>query len=126
MKKILMSLTVVATLFLACQGETTITGTVTHSETGRPIPGAWVYDPTMDTAAVEEEPSPQITLYGMRPNKQIVTTDSAGRYVLEQVSARKHTIFFAADEFESAEIISEGRDTVLDVQLEPLPIEIIY
>jgi len=130
-RKLLPILIVLASVLAGCGRRVTVTGALTHSETGRPIAGAWVYDPTLDTLAIDSLPKPDIEpLDGIHPNKQIVTTDSAGRYVLESISARRHFIYFAAEDFEWVKVNfkAKGRDSIfeLNVKLEPKPIEVIY
>lgn len=131
MRKLLPILIVFASVLGGCGRRVTVTGALTHSETGRPIVGAWVYDPTLDTLAIDFLATPDIEpLDGIHPNKQIVTTDSAGRYLLESVSARRHFIYFAAKDFEwiKVDFKAKGRDFVfeLNVKLEPEPIEVVY
>ena len=131
MRKLLPILIVLASVLAGCGRRVTVTGALTHSETGRPIAGAWVYDPTLDTLAIDSLPKPDIEpLDGIHPNKQIVTTDSTGRYVLESISARRHFIYFAAEDFEWVKVNfkAKGRDSIfeLNVKLEPEPIEVIY
>ncbi|MCK4334296.1 hypothetical protein KAX06_05885 [candidate division WOR-3 bacterium] len=131
MRKLLPILIVLASVLVGCGRRVTVTGALTHSETGRPIVGAWVYDPTIDTLAIDSLATPDIEpLDGIHPNKQIVTTDSAGRYLLQNVSARSHFIYFAAGDFEWIKVNfkAKGRDSIfeLNVKLEPEPIEVIY
>ncbi|TET21316.1 MAG: hypothetical protein E3J71_10145 [Candidatus Stahlbacteria bacterium] len=131
MRKSLAFAIVVVSMFLGCGRRVTVTGALTHSETGRPIVGAWVYDPTLDTLAIDSLATPDIEpLDGIHPNKQIVTTDSAGRYVLENISARRHFIYFAVEDFEwiKVDFKAKGRDSIfeLNVKLEPEPIEVVY
>ena len=131
MRKLLPILIVLASVLVGCGRRVTVTGALTHSETGRPIVGAWVYDPTIDTLAIDSLATPDIEpLDGIHPNKQIVTTDSAGRYLLQNVSARSHFIYFAAGDFEWIKVNfkAKGRDSIfeLNVELEPEPIEVIY
>ena len=131
MRRLLLISIVLASVLGGCGRRVTVTGEVTHSETGRPIAGAWVYDPTMDTLEIDSLATPDIEpLDGIHPNKQIVTTDSEGRYVLESISARRHFIYFAAKEFEwiKVDFKAKGRDSIfeLNVRLEPKPIEVIY
>jgi len=130
-RKLLPILIVLASVLVGCGRRVTVTGALTHSETGRPIVGAWVYDPTIDTLAIDSLATPDIEpLDGIHPNKQIVTTDSAGRYLLQNVSARSHFIYFAAGDFEWIKVNfkAKGRDSIfeLNVKLEPEPIEVIY
>lgn len=131
MRRLLPILIVLASVLGGCGRRVTVTGALTHSETGRPIAGAWVYDPTLDTLAIDFPATPDIEpLDGIHPNKQIVTTDSAGRYLLQSVSARRHFIYFAAKDFEwiKVDFKAKGRDFVfeLNVKLEPEPIEVVY
>lgn len=131
MRKLLPILIVLASVLGGCGRRVTVTGALTHSETGRPIVGAWVYDPTIDTLGMDSLATPDIEpLDGIHPNKQIVTTDSAGRFVLESISARRHFIYFAAGDFEWIKVNfkAKGRDSIfeLNVKLEPEPIEVIY
>ncbi|TKJ41927.1 hypothetical protein CEE36_07680 [candidate division TA06 bacterium B3_TA06] len=131
MRKLLPILIVLASVLGGCGRRVSVTGALTHSETGRPIAGAWVYDPTLDTLAIDSLATPDIEpLDGIHPNKQIVTTDSAGRYLLENISARRHFIYFAAKDFEwiKVDFKAKGRDSIfeLNVKLEPEPIEVIY
>lgn len=131
MRRLLAFAIVVVSVFLGCGRRVTVTGKVTHSENGRPIKGAWVYDPTLDTLGIDALGVSNIEpLDGIQPNKQIVTTDSTGWYVLESISARKHFIYFAADGFEWVKVKfkPKGRDSIfeLDVELEPKPIEVVY
>lgn len=131
MRRLLPILIVLASVLGGCGRRVTVTGALTHSETGRPIVGAWVYDPTLDTLAIDSLATPDIEpLDGIHPNKQIVTTDSAGRYLLQSVSARRHFIYFAAKDFEwiKVDFKAKGRDFVfeLNVKLEPEPIEVVY
>ena len=134
MRRLLPILIVLASVLGGCGRRVTVTGALTHSETGRPIAGAWVYDPTLDVlrphcpatlATPDIEP-----LDGIHPNKQIVTTDSEGRFVLESISARRHFIYFAAKDFEwiKVDFKAKGRDSIfeLNVKLEPEPIEVVY
>lgn len=131
MRRLLAFAIVVVSTLLGCGRWVTVTGKVTHSENGRGIKGAWVYDPTLDTLGIDTlEVSDIEPLDGIQPNKQIVTTDSTGWYVLESVSARKHSIYFAADGFEwvKVQFKPKGPDSIfeLDVKLEPKPIEVVY
>jgi len=130
-RKLLPILIVLASVLAGCGRRVTVTGEVTHSETDRPIVGAWVYDPTIDTLGIDSLATPDIEpLDGIHPNKQIVTTDSAGRYLLQNVSGRRHFIYFAAEDFEwiKVDFKAKGRDSIfeLNVKLEPKPIEVIY
>lgn len=131
MRKLLPILIVLASVLGGCGRRVTVTGALTHSETDRPIVGAWVYDPTLDTLGMGSLATPDIEpLDDIHPNKQIVTTDSAGRYVLESISVRRHFIYFAAEDFEWIKVNfkAKGRDSIfeLNVELEPEPIEVIY
>ncbi|MBA7598609.1 hypothetical protein ES703_05628 [subsurface metagenome] len=131
MRRLLPILIVLASVLGGCGRRVTVTGALTHSETGRPIAGAWVYDPTLDTLAIDSLATPDIEpLDGIHPNKQIVTTDSEGRFVLESISARRHFIYFAAKDFEwiKVDFKAKGRDSIfeLNVKLEPEPIEVVY
>jgi len=130
-RKLLPILIVLASVLAGCGRRVTVTGALTHSETDRPIVGAWVYDPTIDTLGIDSLATPDIEpLDGIHPNKQIVTTDSAGRYLLQNVSGRRHFIYFAAGDFEwiKVDFKAKGRDSIfeLNVKLEPEPIEVIY
>jgi len=131
MKRLLPIFIVIVSLLAGCGRRVKVTGTVTHSENGRLIQGAWVYDPTLDTLNIESPSDNKIKpLDGIQPNKQIVTTDDEGNYVLENISTRKHFIYFAAEDFEWVKVKfkPKGRDSVveLDIELEPKPIEVIF
>ncbi len=131
MKRLLPIFIVIVSLLAACGRRVKVTGKVTHSENGRSIQGAWVYDSTLDTLNIESPSDNKIKpLDGIQPNKQIVTTDEEGNYVLENISMRKHFIYVAAEDFEWVKVKfkPKGRDSIveLDIELEPKPIEIIF
>jgi hypothetical protein len=131
MKRLITALVVLGVILAGCRPRTVkVQGKINHLDTGEPIAGAWVYDPTLDTlAAAPADPGTADMLHGMRRNRQVVLSNEEGRYVLQSVSARQHFIYFAAENFEPVKVRfkAKGRDVVaIDVTLEPSPYEINY
>lgn len=131
MKRSIAALIVLIVILTGCSARTVkVQGKVTHLDTGEPIAGAWVYDPTLDTmAAAPEDPGTTDILHGMKRNRKVVLSDQQGQYVLESVSARQHFIYFAAENFEPVKVKfkAKGRDVVeIDVTFEPSPYEVNY
>lgn len=132
MKKLLVLMIFVGSLLtLNCSNKPVrIEGRITRMESTQPIADAWVYDPSIKVAKAIPEDTVEKPLTQLEDNLKIARSDSMGYYVLEGVPLRRHAIYFAAKDHEPLKVDFKPRSRkgtyVINVQLEPSPIEVKF
>ncbi len=122
---------VLSILTLSCSNTPVrIEGRITRGESNQPIAGAWVYDPSIKVAKATDEDTVKTPLAELSDDPKITRTDSLGYFALEHVPQRRHFIYFAARDHEPVKFDFNPRmrtnTYIINVELEPSPIEVGY